>query len=36
MQVMADYPARQWAGINTDDQQKIMLILKKQLERGNA
>ncbi len=35
-QVVADYPARQWAGINSTDQQAIMKILQAQLERGNA
>jgi phage virion morphogenesis protein len=32
--VMANYPARQWVGINADDQAAILQILQNQLERG--
>ncbi|WP_287601192.1 phage virion morphogenesis protein [Thiothrix sp.] len=34
--VMANYPARQWAGINADDEAAIMQILQKKMESGNA
>lgn len=33
--VMADYPARQWVGMNADDEQEIIAILMKQFGGGN-